>query len=103
MAEIANLSTTIVPREPTRNDSTHRNKLLPPLPAMTLKNETLLENMNGELLPTRKRIRFKCSICERWRGYTRCAGFMGSLRPLCETCKDALDRCQAIKPRTTNL
>ncbi|MFN7563441.1 MAG: hypothetical protein ACK5TH_16790 [Prosthecobacter sp.] len=32
------------------------------------------------------RLRFKCAVCDRWRGYTLLAGFMGKLRPACADC-----------------
>jgi hypothetical protein len=31
-------------------------------------------------------VRFKCAVCERWRGHTRLAGFLGKLRPACVDC-----------------
>lgn len=34
----------------------------------------------------RRRIRFKCAVCERWRGHTKLAGFVGKLRAACVDC-----------------
>lgn len=45
---------------------------------------------------SRKRIRFKCCCCQRWRGHTRLAGFMGKLRPVCGPCAAALEQARNI-------
>lgn len=46
----------------------------------------------------RRRIRFKCAVCLRWRGHTRLACFMGKLRPVCEPCAMAMERARNLEP-----
>jgi hypothetical protein len=38
------------------------------------------------------RVRFKCAFCERWRGHTLLAGFLGKLRPACVDCWSRWER-----------